>query len=88
MCNFIIRPIESYATNDVQAYDSDSTLTIPRGEVVYPHLVTEDGIIVSFGGSDEIRIPINVFVHSFTASPDDIKGMKEEENDYMGLKQK
>ncbi len=81
MCNFIIRPIKSYATVDTRAYNetTKSWEDVKRGETVVPKLVF--GGCVYFDGEDGVERTVNLgdFVNVFTADPADVKKVKDEE---------
>lgn len=79
MCNFVIRPIKSYATIDV---DNE----IKRGEYLEVEKI-ENGHVKGTVNGDESRlvaVPLAVFVHTFTANPDDIEKVRKEEHKTMG----
>lgn len=68
MCNFVIRPIRSFATVDITLADGTK---IKRGDSLdVTHI--EDGKVNGI-------ITFDTFTHSFTADPADIKKVKEEE---------
>lgn len=85
MCNFVVRPIKSYATADV----SVAGKTIKRGEVVTVKDVSENGVGVYIGDTaigSVVHIPFEVFVHAFTANDADVKKVKEEESTWFKSK--
>ena len=70
MCNFIIRPIECYATLD---YLSDKTTTeLEAGQKVKVKHVTPHNVVVvakNIAKEDyEVSVPIEVFVHIFSVT--------------------
>ena len=82
MCNFVVRPIKSYATVDVIV----AKKTIKRGDVVTVKDVSDKGVGVYEGGTaigSVIHIPIDVFTHAFTANPKDVDKVKKEEEDFF-----
>lgn len=85
MCNFVVRPIKSYATAEVKVANK----TIKRGEVVTVSGVSEEGVSVYMGDTAigaVIHIPFEVFIHAFTASDEDVKKVKEEESKWFKSK--
>lgn len=82
MCNFVIRPIKSYATVDVTAGGK----TLKRGDVVTVKDVSENGVGVYVGEASigaVIHIPIEVFTHAFTANSKDVETVKKEEENFF-----
>lgn len=92
MCNFIVRPIKSYATVNV-VVEHDEVVVIERGTAVtvlesgYDPIGNQLGVTVKHG-ENELIIPYEVFVHSFTADPADIAKVKEEESKWFPKKEK
>lgn len=85
MCNFVVRPIKSFATVEVSAGGK----TIKRGEVVTVKDVSDKGVGVYIGDTaigTIIHIPFEVFTHAFTASDEDVKKVKEEESKWFKSK--
>jgi hypothetical protein len=81
MCNFVVRPIKSYATVDVIV-----SKTIKRGDVVTVKDVSEKGVGVYIGEVSVgavIHIPFEVFTHAFTANPKDVEKVKKEEEEFF-----
>lgn len=95
MCNFIIRPIKSYATvdvGDVRTLHLDGDLdvslkTIPRGTAVEVTNVSSTGVHGKTTVNDteySVLIPLSVFIHTFTANPDEVEKARKEEHKTMG----
>jgi hypothetical protein len=59
MCNFIIRPIKSYATIDV--YDENGNVVIRKGDSVDVKSIKGNNVI-----SGSFSVPVDVFVHTFS----------------------
>ena len=74
MCNFIIRPIRSYATVDVDE-------EIKRGEYLEVEGVVNGHVKGTVNGEEDrlVAVPLAVFVHTFTANPADIEKVRKEE---------
>lgn len=91
MCNFVLRPIKSYATLDL--VDRDETV-IKRGDFVEVTHVERMSSGVEGKGSvagylngevtDVVTVPLDIFVHCFTANPDDVEKVRKEEHKTMG----
>lgn len=77
MCNFVIRPIKSYATVDVMSNDEKDV--VKRGESVEVLHVTPTQVVFRREGGTQGAINFEAFIHSFTANPDDVKKVKDEE---------
>lgn len=88
MCNFVIRPIKSYATIDVSA----SKVVADKIPVAFENIILTRGTAFDVkrvdGGfvygnvadvDNEVVINVEDFTHTFTASQDDIKKAKEAE---------
>ena len=68
MCNFIIRPIKSYATVDTKAYN-DKTKTwedVPLGTVVVPKQVFGGNVFYDVEDGTERCINLEDFIHVFS----------------------
>ncbi len=76
MCNFIIRPIKSYATIDVTASDGQA---IKTGEFVEVTSVESDGTVNGkHMGNDPVSFSMSVFTHTFSdKDPNKKKDSKE-----------
>jgi len=88
MCNFVIRPIKSYATIDLKAYN-DATKQwedVKRGTAIVPKFVF--GSVVYYDGDDGAERTINLddYVHVFTANQEDVKKVKDEESKWFKAK--
>lgn len=82
MCDFILRPIKSYATVEITAGGK----TFKRGDVVTVKGISEDGVAVYMGDTaigTVVKIPINVFIHAFIAGSKDIDKVKQEEQSWF-----
>ncbi len=86
MCNFIIRPIKSYATVDIslEAGENNDISQIERGDAVQVSHVVPEGVVVRKDDKTTHVVPLSVFVHVFTANPDDIDKVRKEEHKIMG----
>lgn len=92
MCNFVIRPIKSYATVDitvnVEADEVGKTTIVQRNKSVEVSSV-EPGIVrFSTEDFESCFLDLSTFVHVFTANPDDIERVRKEEHEVMGYKSK
>lgn len=89
MCNFIIRPIKSYCTVDILGFNKGKAeVIVKRGDSVLVKLVNEKDVAAEFEDGSAVSIPINTFIHSFTADPADIKKTKEEESKWFPKSEK
>lgn len=84
MCNFVIRPIKSYVTLDiVKEYQGDKTVELERGQEVQVISMLNKSVLVEATNKDnekyEVRVPLDIFVHAFTANPADVEAAKKEE---------
>jgi hypothetical protein len=89
MCNFVIRPIKSYATievSGVRVLDLDAVeikeQTINAGDfILVDHVNSHNEVLGALNGDKKKSaiVPMNVFIHTFTANPEDIKAAKEAE---------
>lgn len=59
MCNFIVRPIKSYATIDL--HDENGDVIIRKGDSVEIKSIKGDKVV-----SGDFSVPLSVFVHSFS----------------------
>ena len=87
MCNFVIRPIKSYATVDLMGMDTEDQETkvlIKRGESLDVKVVIGQEVAGELEDGKALSIPLSVFVHTFTANPDDIEKVRKEEHKTMG----
>lgn len=92
MCNFVIRPIKSYATIDVMAskvITSDNNVTyenhlLKRGTAFDVDRV-DGGFVygVVEGVAEKVVINTSDFTHTFTANPDSIRTVKEQESKFF-----
>ena len=84
MCNFIIRPIKSYATVDVTALDGQA---IKRGDFVEVSTVDSNGVVNGkHMGNDPVSFNMNAFIHTFTANPDDVTAVQAQESKWFKTK--
>jgi hypothetical protein len=74
MCNFVIRPIKSYATVDIDE-------EIKRGEYIQVEGVVNGHVKGTVNGDEKrlIAVPLAVFIHTFTANPKDVETVRKEE---------
>lgn len=81
MCNFIIRPIKSYATVDIVSLDE--TATVKHGDYIDVKQIQGGAVVGYLNGDDsvEVSVPLATFVHTFTANPKDIERVRKEEAD-------
>lgn len=92
MCNFVIRPIKSYATVDYAEMKGvnggEQNEVIKRGEYITVKYVTGDDVFGHLNGDESkpVTIPVSIFVHSFTANVDDVTKVKEEETSWYPKK--
>ena len=93
MCNFVIRPIKSYATVNVAA----SKVVTDKIPVAFENIVIERGTALDVkrvdsgyvygivdGIENEVCVNMDDYVHTFTANPDDIEKVRKEEHKAMG----
>jgi hypothetical protein len=59
MCNFIVRPIKSYATIDL--YDESGDVIVRKGDSVEIKSIIGKNVV-----SGDFAVPLEVFVHSFS----------------------
>ena len=68
MCNFIIRPVEAYATVDINS--DDTTTELVAGQKVKVKHVAYDGVVVETENigkeTYEVKIPLEVYIHTFS----------------------
>lgn len=78
MCNFVIRPIKSYATVD---YSQTDEVLVKRGEYVDVTEVVGNFVLGTVNGDTErnVEIHLSQFVHIFKANPADIEKVRKEE---------
>lgn len=84
MCNFVIRPIKSYATVDVMSTDEKDI--IKRGESVEVLHVTPTQVVFRRKDNTQGAVNFEAFIHSFTANPEDVKKIKDEEASWFKSK--
>lgn len=84
MCNFIIRPIKSYATVDLFLQSAPGVTTrLYAGEYVTVKEVDQHGVVLAspsgenFEDKELVWIPMNVFVHVFSDKDPNAKEAKK-----------
>ena len=91
MCNFVIRPIKSYATVNVAA----SKVISSSMPVAFENIVIERGTALDVkrvdsgyvygnveGMEQEVCVNMDDYVRTFTANPKDIERVRKEEADW------
>ena len=94
MCNFVIRPIKSYATVDYFEEKSvnggEQTELVKRGEFVEVRGIHVNDVFGFLNGDKEnpVTIPLESFIHGFTADTQDIYDMMQTESSWFPKKAK
>lgn len=83
MCNFVIRPIKSYATVDLH---NQAGLLVNRGDYLEVTHVLDNNVVGKLNGDKQIEVGLRTFVRVFTANPDDIEKVKKQESDWFPKK--
>lgn len=92
MCNFVIRPIKSYATVDI--FSADEEHAVKRGDYIQVAKVQGGAVVGFLNGNEELEVslPLTTFVHTFTADQRKsgaVEKVREEEvNWYPKIKEK
>lgn len=88
MCNFIIRPIKSYATVDVYIATTENSETLLKlGEFVTPKSVDGSGVVMAKVSGENFEkdkddlafIPMSLFTHVFSNNDPNKKEDKKKE---------
>ncbi len=74
MCNFIIRPVDCYATVNIEL---DDELEITQGQKVKVSRVNEKFVVIINPLGNEKNVPLEVFVHAFSLKDPNAKEKKE-----------
>ena len=79
MCNFIIRPIKSYATIDTKAYNDETKQweDVKAGTEVTPKLVFAGAVYYDDKDGVERTINLSDYVHTFSSNDPNKKEKKE-----------
>lgn len=79
MCNFIIRPIECYATVDIVStnHESESANDIKAGEKLTVSKVVDGKVCLVREGETVVYVPMATFVHTFSKNDPNKKEDKD-----------
>jgi len=89
LCNFVIRPIKSYATVNYTNVVDDVTVNVKRGEFIDVTEVDGEFVRGNLNGDENqpVTVLLSSFVHVFTANADDVKTVKDQEAKWFPKKE-